>query len=305
MANHFKAAMVQISVPATSANLGPGFDSFGLALDLRDRYAAQILDDATIDVDVTGEGADDVKRDKTNLVIKAMYRGFEFMDCKPKGIALRQLNVIPHGRGLGSSAAAIVGGLGLARALVLGGDQLMSDEEMLVIASEMEGHPDNVAAAIYGGATVAWTESIHGVEAGRAVSIAVDPRIKAIAFVPENHLATSKARKLLPETIPHHDAVVNTSRAALLVHAIASRPDLLLAATEDHLHQEYRAEAMPKSMALVTKLRAAGVAAMISGAGPSVLVLHSADDIEVEEIIKAGATGFTAHKLAISPAGVA
>ena len=124
MANHFKAALVQVSVPATSANLGPGFDSFGLALELRDRYAAQILDEAVIDVDVTGEGADEVKRDKNNLVIKAMMRGFEYMDAKPRGIALRQLNVIPHGRGLGSSASAIVGGLHLARALVLGGDQL-------------------------------------------------------------------------------------------------------------------------------------------------------------------------------------
>jgi homoserine kinase len=305
MANHFKAAMVQISVPATSANLGPGFDSLGLALDLRDRYAAQILDEVIIDVDVTGEGAEDVKRDKNNLVIKAMMRGFEFLDCKPKGIALRQLNVIPHGRGLGSSAAAIVGGLGLARSLVLGGDQLMSDDEMLAIATEMEGHPDNVAAAIFGGATVAWTEEIHGKSTGRAVSIVVDPRIKAIAFVPESHLATTKARKLLPETVPHHDAAINASRSALLVHALASRPDLLLASTEDHLHQEYREEAFPKSMALVKKLRAAGVAAMISGAGPSVLVLHSADESEVEAMVKVAAGTFVAHKLAISPTGVA
>jgi homoserine kinase len=132
----------------------------------------------------------------------------------------------------------------------------------------------------------------------------VDPRIKALVFIPEAHLSTSKARKLLPETIPHQDAVLNASRAALLVHAIQSRPDLLLEATEDLLHQNYRAEAMPKTMALVTKLRAAGVPAMISGAGPSVLVLHTLDDLEVEAVIKVGAGAFTAQKLGISTHGV-
>jgi len=299
----FKATMAQVSVPATSANLGPGFDSLGLALELRDRYAAQVLDDATFDVDVTGEGSADIKTDKNNLVIKAMLHGFEYMGQKPKGIALRQLNVIPHGRGLGSSAAAIVGGLALARALVLGGEQLLTDEEMISLGSELEGHPDNIAAAVLGGATIAWTGGTSA-NSGHGVSIKVDPKIKALMFVPEAHLATSKARKLLPETIPHQDAVLNASRAALLVHAIQSRPDLLLEATEDLLHQNYRAEAMPKSMALVTKLRAAGVPAMISGAGPSVLVLHTLDDLEVEAVIKVGAGSFAAQKLAISTHGV-
>jgi homoserine kinase len=299
----FKATMAQVSVPATSANLGPGFDCMGLALELRDRYAAQVLDDATFDVDVTGEGSADVKTDKNNLVIKAMLHGFEHMGQKPKGIALRQLNVIPHGRGLGSSAAAIVGGLALARALVLGGEQLLTDEEMISLGTELEGHPDNIAAAVLGGATIAWVDGASE-NSGHGVAIKVDPKIKALVFVPEAHLATSKARKLLPETIPHQDAVLNASRAALLVHAIQSRPDLLLEATEDLLHQNYRAEAMPKSMALVTKLRAAGVPAMISGAGPSVLVLHTLDDLEVEAVIKVGAGSFTAQKLAISTNGV-
>jgi homoserine kinase len=299
----FKATMAQVSVPATSANLGPGFDCMGLALELRDRYAAQVLDDATFDVDVTGEGSADVKTDKNNLVIKAMLHGFEHMGQKPKGIALRQLNVIPHGRGLGSSAAAIVGGLALARALVLGGEQLLTDEEMISLGTELEGHPDNIAAAVLGGATIAWVDGASE-NSGHGVAIKVDPKIKALVFVPEAHLATSKARKLLPETIPHQDAVLNASRAALLVHAIQSRPDLLLEATEDLLHQNYRAEAMPKSMALVTKLRAAGVPAMISGAGPSVLVLHTLDDLDVEAVIKVGAGSFTAQKLAISTSGV-
>jgi homoserine kinase len=295
----FKATLAQVSVPATSANLGPGFDTLALALDLRDRYAAQVLDDATFDVDVSGEGSDDVKKDKNNLIIKAMLHGFEHMGQKPKGIALRQLNVIPHGRGLGSSAAAIVGGLALARALVLGGDQLMTTDQMIALGTELEGHPDNIAAAVLGSATIAWTEN----NVGRGVSIKVNPKIKALLFIPESHLATAKARKLLPETIPHQDAVLNASRAALLVHAIESRPDLLLEATEDLLHQNYRAEAMPKSMALVIKLRAAGVPAMISGAGPSVLVLHTLDDLEVEAVIKVAAGSFTAQKLGISTHG--
>lgn len=295
----FKATMSQISVPATSANIGPGFDCLGIALELRDRYAAQILDDATFDVDVSGEGADEVKKDGKNLVIRSMMAGFEFMGNKPKGIALRSLNVIPHGRGLGSSASAIVGGLALARSLVLTGEQYMSDEDLITLASELEGHPDNVAAAFYGGATIAWSEK--GV--GRAVNLKVDPRIKAMLLVPENQVPTAKARKLLPETISHHDAVLNSTNTALLVHALAERPDLLLTATADLLHQNYRAEAMPKSIALIEKLRGAGVAAVLSGAGPSVMILYAGDESEIDQIPSL-ATGFTAMKLAIAKNGV-
>lgn len=295
----FKATMSQISVPATSANIGPGFDCLGIALELRDRYAAQILDDATFDVDVSGEGADEVKKDGKNLVIRSMMAGFEFMGNKPKGIALRSLNVIPHGRGLGSSASAIVGGLALARSLVLTGEQYMSDEDLITLATELEGHPDNVAAAFYGGATIAWSEK--GV--GRAVNLKVDPRIKAMLLVPENQVATAKARKLLPETISHHDAVLNSTNTALLVHALAERPDLLLTATSDLLHQNYRAEAMPKSIALIEKLRGAGIAAVLSGAGPSVMILYAGDESEIDQIPSL-ATGFTAMKLAIAKNGV-
>ena len=302
----FRATMAQVSVPASSANIGPGFDTLAIALDLRDHYAAQILDDATFDVDVTGEGADDVKKDKNHLVIKAMMKGFEFMGAKPRGIALRALNNTPHGRGLGSSSSAIVGGLALARALVLGGDELLPDEEIMALATELEGHPDNVAAALHGGATIAWMDSSLTPEpVGRAVKIHVDERIKAIVFIPETHLATSKARKLLPETISHKDAVANTSHVALLVQALSHRPDLLFTATEDHLHQDYRAEAMPKSAALLKKLRAAGVAATISGAGPSVLVLHTGSEQDADDIIHAAGSGFTAKKLAISAQGIA
>ncbi len=299
----FKAQPMQVQVPATSANLGPGFDSLGLALTMFDRYIAQIQDEPGLDIDVAGEGADEVARNDKNLVIKAMFKGFEFLGGKPRGVALRQLNVIPHGRGLGSSASAIVGGLSLARALVLGGNERMSDEDMLSLANEMEGHPDNVAAAIYGNANIAWPDSQHGHNVAHSINIQVDARIGVIAFIPATSVATSKARKMLPETIPFRDAVQNSTNTALLVHALEHRPDLLHRATEDFLHQSYRQDAMPHSFALLTKLRNAGVAAFISGAGPTVLVLHTGGPTEAEELRRAAGEKFVASELGIARAG--
>ena len=299
----FKANPIQVQVPASSANLGPGFDSFGLALGMHDRYVAQILDDAGLDIDVTGEGADEVPRTDKNLLVKAMYKGFDFLGGKPKGVAVRALNVIPHGRGLGSSASAIVGGLSLARALVLTGSDKMSDEKLLQLATEMEGHPDNVAAALYGNAVVAWQEDQHGKNVAQAISLSVDTRIRAIAFIPSTAVSTSKARKMLPETIPHRDATKNSANSALLVHALTLRPDLLFRATEDFLHQSYRSEAMPASFALLNKLRGAGVAAFISGAGPTVLALHTGSESDVAELIRAAGSKFEAKSLEISRTG--
>lgn len=299
----FRATPIQVQVPATSANIGPGFDSFGLALGLHDRYVGQIMDDPGLDLDITGEGAETVRRDEKNLVVKAMYQGFEFMGGKPRGLAVRALNVIPHGRGLGSSAGAIVGGLVLARALVLSGNERMNDEALLTIAARLEGHPDNVAAALTGGATIAWQEVRHGELVSRCVATLVDPSIKALAFIPANSVATAKARKLLPESIPRLEAIANSTRCALLVHALTNRPDLLFIATEDFVHQKYRQEAMPKSFALVSKLRAAGVAAFISGAGPTVMVLHTGDPSEVAELQRAAGETFALHSLEIATHG--
>jgi len=299
----FKANPIQVKVPASSANLGPGFDSFGLALGMHDRYVAQILDDVGLDIDVTGEGADEVPRTDKNLLVKAMYKGFDFLGGKPKGIAVRALNVIPHGRGLGSSASAIVGGLSLARALVLTGIDKMNDEKLLQLATEMEGHPDNVAAALYGNAVVAWQEDHHGKSVAQAISLNVDTRIRAIAFIPSTAMATAKARKMLPETIPHRDAAQNSANSALLVHALTLRPDLLFRATQDFLHQAYRSEAMPVSFALLTKLRGAGVAAFISGAGPTVLALHTGSESDVAELIRAAGNKFEAKSVEISRTG--
>lgn len=300
----FKAQPMQVQVPATSANLGPGFDCLGLALTMHDRYMAQVMDEPGVDIDVTGEGSENVPTTDKNLVIKAMYKGFDFLGGRPRGIALRQLNVIPHGRGLGSSAAAIVGGLALARALVLGGNERMSHEDMLNIANEMEGHPDNVAAAINGSANIAWQDTQRGKVVAQSINIDVDPRIGVLAFIPSAELSTSKARKMLPDSIPHSEAVRNSINTALIVQALQTRPDLLLTATEDFLHQKYRKDAMPASFALMSKFRSAGVAAFISGAGPTVLVLHTGGDTEAAELAHAAGEPFTMIPLGVSRAGV-
>jgi homoserine kinase len=299
----FKAKPMQVQVPASSANLGPGFDAFGLALAMHDRYVAQVLDDSILDIDVTGEGADEVPLTDKNLLVKAMHKGFDFLGGRPKGLAIRALNVNPHGRGLGSSASAIIGGLVLARALVLNGEDHMNDIQLLSLATDMEGHPDNVSASLFGGATISWFEVEKHKSSAHCIHLNVDPRIQSMAYIPAKSLATSKARKMLPDSIPFADAVRNTTNAALMSHALTTRPDLLLTATEDFLHQSYRAEAMPDSFALVQKLRAAGIAAFISGAGPTVLALHTADQREVEELKMAAGKGFVATPLEIASRG--
>jgi homoserine kinase len=299
----FKANPIQVQVPATSANLGPGFDSFGLAFGMYDRYVAQILDEGGLDIDVTGEGSDEVPRTDKNLLVKAINKGFDYLGGRPKGLAVRALNVIPHGRGLGSSASAIIGGLVLARSLVLTGSDKMSDEVLLNLATEMEGHPDNVAAALFGGATIAWQDLVKGKSVAHAVHLPVDPRIKVMAFIPASPLATSKARKMLPESISFADAQRNTSNAAIMTQALTIRPDLLFTATEDFLHQSYRQEAMPSSFALMTKLRAAGIAAFISGAGPTVLALHTEGDDETTQLARAGGAKFEGKSLEIASRG--
>lgn len=300
----FRASAYEVKVPASSANLGPGFDSFAIALEKRDRYIAQILDEKNLDIDVAGEGADEVAKDEKNLVVKAIYKGWEFLGLSKKeypGLALRALNNLPHGRGLGSSASAIIGGLVLSRSLVVGGADRMSDQDLLTLATEMEGHPDNVAAALFGGAVLSWS----GENYSDAIKLEVSPRISAVAFIPANNVPTSKARKMLPETIPHQDAVKNSINTALLTQALTNRPDLLLPATEDYLHQRYREPAMPKSFTLMAKLRAAGVAAFISGAGPTVLALLVDADLnhELEDLVKAAGAGFTVENLDISSVG--
>jgi homoserine kinase len=269
----FRAAPTRVRVPATSANLGPGFDAFGAALSLYDDVVAQVSDDAGIRVDVHGEGADAVPRDHRHLVAKAMLRGFDALGGRPRGVDLVCANRIPHGRGLGSSAAAIVSGLVLARALVVGGEERLPDPALLELASSLEGHPDNVAACLYGGVTVAWVDAGSAI---RVLRVDADPRIVPVVCVPSTAVATKKARGMLPDTVPHADAAANAARAALLIPALTGRPDLLLEATDDRIHQGYRRAAWPRTADLVAKLRAAGIPAAVSGAGPTVLALADA-----------------------------
>jgi homoserine kinase len=272
----FRAGAVHVRVPATSANLGPGFDALGLALDLYDDVVARIGDEGLV-VDVAGEG-EDLPRDETHLVVRAMRAAFDRLGGQPRGIELACANRIPHGRGLGSSAAAIVGGVLLARALVVGGEDALPDKDVLALASQIEGHPDNVAPALFGGLTIAW----QGEGAADTVRLDCDARVRPVVLIPPFEASTEQARGLLPDVIPHADAAFAAGRAALLVAALTGAPEQLLAATEDRLHQQYRTPAMPVSAALVGTLRAAGLPAVISGAGPTVLVL-ARDELEVEQ----------------------
>ena len=258
---------VQVSVPATSANLGPGFDAFGLALDLRDELEAEVLADG-LAIEVHGEGADAVPRDESHLVVDAMRAAFAAMDAQPPGLRLTCHNVIPHSRGLGSSSAAIVAGIALARGLVAGGGLLMDDEQVVALAADLEGHPDNVAPAFLGGFVISGRDD----DGWFATNAAVDPRVSVVVFVPTDPVSTEVARGLLPPQVPHADAAANAGRAALLVAALAGRPELLHRATRDVLHQDYREPAMPESLALVAELRDDGHPAVVSGAGPTVLV---------------------------------
>lgn len=257
-----------VRVPASSANLGPGFDALGLALALHDEVCAHLTDGPTR-VTVTGEGAGELPTDERHLVVRAMRATFEVLGVPPPAAALTCHNRIPQARGLGSSSAAIVAGVLLARALVAGGSERLSDADALRIAARLEGHPDNVAACLLGGFTIAW----GGAEEARAARLEPDRRVRPAVFVPADTGLTATARAALPATVPHPDAAHAAGRAALLVHALTAAPDLLPDATEDRLHQRYRAPGMPATAALVDKLRAAGVAAVVSGAGPTVLAL--------------------------------
>ena len=263
----FHAGPVTVRVPATSANLGPGFDAFGLALSRFDEVTAEVVDSG-LSVHADGEGADDVSRDETHLIVRSMRAAFQRLGDQPSGLRLACVNRIPHGRGLGSSAAAIVAGIELARSLAEDGRERLDDADALALAAELEGHPDNVAACLLGGLTVAWTEN------GRSQAIHLPTSgFTPVAFIPDGQSSTEIARAALPAVVPHVDAAFNAARAALLVLAMTGRPDLLMTATEDRLHQDYRAPSMASTARLVATLRAAGVAAVVSGAGSTVLAL--------------------------------
>lgn len=289
-------ASVRVRTPATSANLGPGFDTLGLALSLYDEVEVTATfggAQAPVEVVVDGEGAASVPRDERHLVVRSLRAAFAELGEQPTALRLHCRNSLPHGRGLGSSAAAIVAGVAAAAALTGA-----PADGALDLANRLEGHPDNVAACLFGGLTVAW---LDGAGVARATRVEVHPDVVPIVCVPSFEVSTEKARGLLPDTVAHADAAANAGRAALLVHALAQRPDLLLDATADRLHQHYREPAMPATFALVTALRAAGMPAVVSGAGPTVLVLATGDH---SDRVRALAEGWDVRALQVDTRGV-
>ena len=264
---------VTVRVPATTANIGPGYDSLGLALALHDTLTVETLETDELVFDLRGEGAATLPRDGSHLVVRAMEAAFKRLGFRHGGLHITAENVNPHGRGLGSSASAVVAAVSAANALVPV-ESSRGKDWILQLTSEMEGHPDNVAPAIFGGLALSWQDSDQYSSTATAVAQSVIP----IVAVPDYELSTEAARALLPASVGHHAAAMNAGRAALLIHALTQKPEFLLAGTEDYLHQSYRAEAMRPSAALISALRAAGHAAAVSGAGPTVLVLANGED---------------------------
>jgi len=276
---------VQVQVPATSANLGPGFDTLGLALSIYDELTITALDEDRIEIDVTGSGASEIARDESNLVVRSIEHVYNDVGREMPGLKIVAHNGVPHGRGLGSSGAAVTAGVLAAKGL-LDGEVDFSDADLLRLATELEGHPDNVAPALFGGLTIAWT----GENGPQHKKLLVHRGVAPLVLVPERMMSTTLARSLQPPQVSREDAVFNVSRTALLIAALMQSPELLLDATADRLHQDYRAEAMPETHRLVTALRAAGFAAVVSGAGPSVLVLadgpgHRQDAVELADSV--------------------
>jgi homoserine kinase len=290
----FASLPVRVRVPATSANLGPGFDSAGLALSLYDDVVVRATGSG-LSVHVQGEGADYVPRDRRHLVVTSLRATFDRLGGQPAGLEVRCTNRIPHSRGLGSSSAAICAAVVAARALVDRGDELLDDDGVLRLADELEGHPDNVAACLRGGVTFAWGSPVEVLRLDAHADLA------PVALIPSTKSSTRKVRGLLPPSVPFADAAANAARAALLPTALTRLPGLLFAATEDRLHQQYRSSAMPRSARLVAALREREIAAVISGAGPTVLALVTTRDVGA--VTAAAPPGWTVLPLAVEREG--
>jgi homoserine kinase len=286
-------------VAASSANLGPGFDSLGLALSLYDEIEVETIESGLI-VEVEGEGAGQVPLDSSHLVVRAIERGLQAGGVSVTGLRVRCRNDIPHSRGLGSSAAAVVGGLAVANGLVAQSDSIpLTEVELIQLSSEFEGHPDNAAAAVLGGAVVSWTDTDGSAPRYAAAPLRVHPDIRLFSIIPQVRSSTAETRVLLPDTVSHADASFNVSRVALLVVALTERPDLLLEATADRLHQPARAAAMPPSAEYIAILRRYGVAAVLSGAGPAVIALSLEPELPSEALDLGAANGFSVREMSV------
>lgn len=287
-----------VQVPATSANLGPGFDVLGLSLGFYDELSVEVIDGADQAV-VSGEGEQDLPTDEKHLVLRSIRKGLELVNEDVTGLKLSAKNNIPHARGMGSSSAAIVAGIALARELV--GPDRISIPEFINLAGRLEGHPDNIAPCILGGMTIAWMDD----DGHHAVRLAVHPDVVPVVSIPDFKVATEKARGLLPLRIPHDDAVFNVSRSSLMVYAMTQDPSLLFTATEDRIHQRQRADVMPDTLRAITMLRRAGLPAVVSGAGPTVLTLATVETAPlVSQVLLDSNLNFQTMSLPVDQAGV-
>jgi homoserine kinase len=268
---------VHVRVPASSANLGSAFDCAGLGLDMWDDIYARVNEERGMRVAVSGVGEGVLPGDCSHLVAQAMKLGFDALGVHPSGVDIRCVNHIPHGQGLGSSAAAIIGGFFAARALVVNGENLLSDTELLTHALALESHPDNLSGSLFGGFSIAW---VNGNGAAEHVTFQPHPDINVTLCIPTSITPTDQARAVLPNQIPLADVVVNLGASAALVHAMTGDPSLLFAATRDAIHQQRRKACFSPSLDLMDALRSAGMPAVISGAGPAVLVFAAPGQVE-------------------------
>lgn len=288
---------VTVTVPGSSANLGPGFDTLGLALGIYDTIEVEVTASG-LEIEVYGEGENDLPRDGSHLVVKAIRSALNAADAEAPGLRVVCTNTIPQSRGLGSSASAAVGGVVAGNALA--GDPLTT-EQVVQLSSAFEGHPDNAAASVLGSAVVSWTTTpVDGSQPGyRAVAVPVDERIRATALVPDFHASTQAVRRVLPSHVTHTDARFNVSRTAVMTVALQNHPELLWEGTRDRLHQPYRADVLPVTAEWVNRLRNRGYAAYLSGAGPTIMVL-STEPVEASILDEARDAGLKVHELEVA-----
>ncbi|KKO77981.1 serine kinase [Corynebacterium minutissimum] len=290
---------VTVQVPASSANLGPGYDTLGIALSLYDTVEVEVTRSG-LEVEIFGEGAEELPRDGSHLVVKAIRSALKAADVEVTGLRVVCTNNIPQSRGLGSSASAAVAGVAAGNGLA---GFPLSEQQVVQLSSAFEGHPDNAAASVLGNAVVSWTTvPVDGrsLPEYRAATLDVHPSIKATALVPDFHASTQAVRRVLPSHVTHADAAFNVSRTAVNVAALTTYPDLLWEGTRDRLHQPYRADVLPVTAEWVNRLRNRGYAAYLSGAGPTVMVLHTEP---IEEEILDDARGQNLRVLELEVAG--
>lgn len=287
-----------VKVPASSANLGPGYDTLGISLSLYDTIEVEVTPSG-LEVEIFGEGADELPRDGSHLVVKAIRSALKAADATVSGLRVVCHNSIPQSRGLGSSASAAVAGVAAGNGLA--GFPLTPDQ-VVQLSSAFEGHPDNAAASVLGQAIVSWTNipvDGHSQPEYRAVTIPVHPDIRATALVPNFHASTQAVRRVLPSHVTHGDAAFNVSRTAVQVAALQHHPELLWEGTRDRLHQPYRADVLPVTAEWVNRLRNRGYAAYLSGAGPTCMVLHT-EDIAEELLQSARDQGLRVLELSVA-----